>query len=233
MKGKDTEMDSILNVKKLQKSKGKKIILLDVNIELHRGEIVGFIGANGAGKTTTMKCLMDLYSYKGKIEKENIKVGALIEEPCFYPYMSGLRNLKIDSMYYKDISANRVEDLIRELDMSQYIGQKVKKYSLGMKQRLGLAFALMNDPDVIILDEPMNGLDPQGVMVLRNTLKKLAHEKGKAILISSHILSEMQVLCDRFVFIKNGCTFEEKSNDDLEKKYMKIMEKEVDLCLDL
>ena len=223
----------ILETKELCKQYHKQTVLKNINMRIPKGCVYGLLGANGAGKTTTMKCLMDLYSYKGKIEKENIKVGALIEEPCFYPYMSGLRNLKIDSMYYKDISANRVEDLIRELDMSQYIGQKVKKYSLGMKQRLGLAFALMNDPDVIILDEPMNGLDPQGVMVLRNTLKKLAHEKGKAILISSHILSEMQVLCDRFVFIKNGCTFEEKSNDNLEKKYMKIMEKEVDLCLDL
>ena len=226
-------MESILSVNNLQKRKGKKIILKDVNIELHRGEIVGFIGANGAGKTTTMKCMMDLYSYNGNIEKENIKVGALIEEPCFYPYMSGFRNLKIDSMYYKDISADRVDELVKELDMSQYIRQKVKNYSLGMKQRLGLAFALMDDPDVIILDEPMNGLDPQGVMVLRNTLKKLAHEKNKAILISSHILSEMQVLCDRFLFIKDGCTFEEKPDDNLEKKYMEIMEEEMDLCLNL
>ena len=226
-------MNSILSIKKLHKTKRGKKILSDVNIELYRGEIVGFIGANGAGKTTTMKCMMNLYSYEGQIEKRNIKVGALIEEPCFYPYMSGIRNLKIDSMYYKDVSVKRIEEIVKELDMSEYIGQKVKRYSLGMKQRLGLAFALMDDPDVIVLDEPMNGLDPQGVVVLRNTLKKLAHEKNKAILISSHILSEMQVLCDRFVFIKDGCTFEMQTDDDLEKKYMEIMEESMNLCLNL
>ncbi|WP_051563334.1 ABC transporter ATP-binding protein [Butyrivibrio sp. LB2008] len=226
-------MEPLLSIKNLHKSKKGKNILSDVNIELHKGEIVGFIGANGAGKTTTMKCMMGLYSFEGKIEKGEIKVGALIEEPCFYPYMSGIRNLKIDSMYYKDVSKKRIEDIVKELDMSQYIGQKVKRYSLGMKQRLGLAFALMDDPDVIILDEPMNGLDPQGVVVLRNTLKKLAHEKNKAILISSHILSEMQVLCDRFVFIKDGRTFDIQTDDDLEKKYMEIMEEGMELCLNL
>ncbi len=226
-------MDSILSIKNIHKQKKKKIILRDVNINLNRGEIVGFIGANGAGKTTTMKCMMGLYSYEGVVKKENIKIGALIEEPCFYPNMSGMRNLKIDSMYYKDIPATRVDEIVKELDMSEYIGHKVKGYSLGMKQRLGLAFALLDDPDVIILDEPMNGLDPQGVVVLRNTLKKLAHEKNKAILISSHILSEMQVLCDRFVFIKDGCTFDVQTEDNLEKKYMEIMEEEMDLCLDL
>ncbi len=226
-------MKSVLSVKKLKKAKGKKVILRDINMELMEGEILGLVGANGSGKTTTMKCLTDLYSYQGSIEKGDIKIGTLIEEPCFYPYMSGYRNLKLDGMYYKDLPDKRVEELIKELDMSSYIHQKVRKYSLGMKQRLGLALALMNDPDVLILDEPMNGLDPQGVMQLRNTLKKLAHEKGKSILVSSHILSEMQVLCDRFIFIKDGCSFEEEANDNLEKRYMEIMQEEIDLCLNL
>lgn len=220
-------------VKDLNKSKKKKRILQNVNMELYKGEILGFIGANGAGKTTTMKCIMGLYSYQGTIAKENVKIGALIEEPCFYPNMSGLVNLKIDSMYYKDMPKNRVNELVQELEMEKYIKQKVKSYSLGMKQRLGLALSLMDDPDVLILDEPMNGLDPHGVLVLRNTLKKLAHEKNKAVLVSSHILSEMQMLCDRFVFIKDGCTFEQNVEDDLEEKYMEIMEEEKDVCLDL
>lgn len=228
-------MEKIMNIKNLVKTKGKKEILHSVSFEVGRGEVVGFLGANGAGKTTTLKCILGLYHYKGVIEvkgldirkdKEKVSrlVSGMIEEPCFYPNMTGMENLKINTMYYgKEYSCN-IDNVVSRLNLENYINHKVKTYSLGMKQRLGIALALVNEPEVILLDEPMNGLDPDGIMELRELLIHLAHEEEKTVLVSSHILSEMQMLCDKVIFIKNGSIVgSENVSDNLEEQYMTVM----------
>lgn len=228
-------MNKAVEIRNLSKTKGKKKILQDVNMEINRGEIVGFLGANGAGKTTTLKCITGLYHYSGEIridgkdlKKEYRKassiISALIEEPCFYPNMSGMENLKINRMYYDEISQEEIKKIVHELKLKDYICDKVKTYSLGMRQKLGIALALSSDPEILLLDEPMNGLDPDGIRELRELLIRLAHEREKAILVSSHILSEMQMLCDRVIFIKNGVIVgNEKTGEDLEERYMRVM----------
>lgn len=221
---------AVLTVDNVTKQKGKYRILKGICFKVERGEIVGFIGANGAGKTTTMKCIMDLCSYGGNIDTDGVgmeKISALIEEPSFYKNMSGKENLEINRLYYNDVDSDRCDELIKSLEMEKYIDRKVKHYSLGMKQRLGLAIALLNNPDILLLDEPMNGLDPDGVMQLRNLLGRLAHEEKKAILVSSHILAEMQNLCDRAIFIKDGIIVgEEEPLSNLEQRYIQIMGRE-------
>ena len=222
-----------LIVKNVSKVKGKKHILKRINLELKRGEVLGFLGANGAGKTTTLKCILGLCHFEGEIKiagldtkKESGRVSrmisGLIEEPCFYPDMTGLENLKINMMYYGIPSKRRMDEIITDLKMTHFINDKVKTYSLGMRQRLGIALALSSEPEIILLDEPMNGLDPDGIKELRELLITLAHKEGKAILVSSHILSEMQMLCDRVVFIRSGeIVGNESVGSNLEERYMK------------
>ncbi|MCR5584212.1 MAG: ATP-binding cassette domain-containing protein [Lachnospiraceae bacterium] len=226
----------------LSKKKGNKTILHEVSFEVYKGEIVGFLGANGSGKTSTMKCIAGLYEFDGEIRimgkdakkersKCNGQIASLIEEPCFYPNLSGLKNLKINAAYFPGVTDKVISGIVDTLHMKGYIDRKVKTYSLGMKQRIGLAMAMLNDPDVIMLDEPMNGLDPAGIMDLRNMLIKLAHEQNKAVFISSHILTEMQMLCDRVVFLSEGRTMgTEKVGEDLEKQYMDVMKGEAKAC---
>lgn len=228
-------MEKAIKVTDLVKCKGNNEILHHVNFEIAKGEITGFLGANGAGKTTTMKCILNLCSYKGKIEingknalKEHQKVSCmvsgLIEEPCFYLNMTGIENIKLNMMYYGKISQNKLDKVISELHLDDFIHRKVKSYSLGMKQRLGIALALINEPEILLLDEPMNGLDPSGIRDLRELLIKLAHGQGKAVFVSSHILSEMQMLCDRVIFIKEGSVVgNEVVGDNLEEQYMVMM----------
>lgn len=228
-------MKPAIEVVNLEKKKGKKRILHNINFNIHQGEVVGFLGANGAGKTTTLKCIMGLYDYEGTIEvlgqdikKEHEevckKINGLIEEPCFYPYLSGMQNLTIHAMYYDKIKKKKIKEVISLLKMEEFIRDKVKSYSLGMKQRLGIALALINEPDIILLDEPMNGLDPDGIRELRELLKKMAHQDNKAIFVSSHILSEMQMLCDRVIFIQKGkIVGNESVGENLEEQYMTIM----------
>lgn len=228
-------MEKILEIHDLVKRKGRKEILHHVSFEIKRGEIVGFLGANGAGKTTTLKCILGLYRYEGTInlngenilhnhERTGNTISGLIEEPCFYPNITGMQNIKIHRDYYGKIQEEHINKIVATLHMEDFINRKVKSYSLGMKQKLGLALSLVNDPALILLDEPMNGLDPDGIKDLRELLIKLAHENQKAVLVSSHILSEMQMLCDRVIFINAGSIVsEEKVSANLEAQYMSVM----------
>lgn len=231
----EQELEKTIEVMDLIKYKGKRKILHDVSFDLKKGEVVGFLGANGAGKTTTLKCIMGLYDYKGKIKINGMDalkkrrevsqiISGLIEEPSFYPNLTGMENLKINMMYYGKYSREKLENIVALLKIGDFVQQKVKSYSLGMKQRLGIAFTLVNEPEIILLDEPMNGLDPDGIKDLRELLIKMAHENGKTILVSSHILSEMQLLCDRVIFIKKGVIVGNESiSDHLEERYMRVM----------
>ena len=180
----------------------KKKALENITCELTSGEIVGLVGPNGAGKTTLMKALLGFTKTKsGTIEAQEKSMTGLIEQPGLYPFMTGFDHLKMFSTDQK--ATSQIDQLIRILDLTDFINQKTKDYSLGMKQRLGIALALLNRPDVVVLDEPMNGLDPYSVKLLKNTL--ITYRKlGTTFLVSSHILSELEQIVDRVLLVKSG-----------------------------
>ena len=210
------EKPVVLEVLGLKKRIGLKTIVEDITFDMHEGEIIGLLGPNGSGKTTIMRMMVgltkiskgDVYCFekplglgKNAMLKE---VGSMIETPEFYNYMSGWSNLKqIARVCGKKVTRARMKELVEFVGLSKVIKKKVKTYSLGMRQRLGLAQALLNDPKILILDEPVNGLDPQGVQDFRNKLKEIA-ATGVSILISSHLLDEIEKLCDRVIVIEKG-----------------------------
>lgn len=212
-------MKKLLECQNLYKSFGKKQILKDVSFEIDEGDILAFIGPNGSGKTTTIKLILGLQSIdKGKVTingfdvkkdfvKSIEKVGAIVENPDTYMYLTGWQNLKLTANLYKDVSDEKIKEIVKLVDLEGRINDKVSKYSLGMRQRLGIARALINEPNVLILDEPTNGLDPEGIKDLRNLLKKLAKE-GLGILISSHNLAELESFCNKVLIIDNGTIIE-------------------------
>ena len=207
---------TIVKVDKINKSFGKKHILHDVSFEINEGEILGFIGPNGAGKTTTIKLMLGLqsidsgtvtingYDIVKNFEKAIAGVGAIIESPDLYMYLSGKQNLKLIANLYGGISKEELNELIKLVGLENRINDKVSKYSLGMRQRLGIAAALINKPNVLFLDEPTNGLDPEGIIEIRDLIVKLAKEKNMAILISSHNLSELDNFITDACIIQNG-----------------------------
>jgi ABC transporter, ATP-binding protein len=210
------ESPVVLEVLGLKKRIGLKTIVEDITFDMHEGEIIGLLGPNGSGKTTIMRMMVgltkatkgDVYCFekplglgKSAMLKE---VGAMIETPEFYNYMSGWSNLKqMARVCGKKVTRARMKELVEFVGLSKVIRKKVKTYSLGMRQRLGLAQALLNDPKVLILDEPVNGLDPQGVQDFRNKLKEIA-ATGVSILISSHLLDEIEKVSDRIIVIEKG-----------------------------
>lgn len=208
--------EPVLDVKNISKKRGKTPILKDVNFSIGKGEICGFVGRNGAGKTTLMKIITSmLFQDEGEIiicgknlkteREEALKnIGAVIETPEMYGYLTGRQNLNYIASMLKDVTKDDIEEAIRYSNLGDKIDEKVKKYSLGMKQRLGLAQALIGDISLLILDEPTNGLDPLGVVELENTINTLVKEKGVSVFISSHILSEIENICTKVVFIDNG-----------------------------
>lgn len=212
-------MEKILECKNLCKKFGKKQILKDVSFEIDEGDILAFIGPNGSGKTTTIKLILGLqgidrgsvlingYNIEKDFVKAIEKVGAIVENPDTYMYLSGWDNLKFTANMYKNISDEKIKEIVKLVDLDTRIHDKVSKYSLGMRQRLGIARALINNPNVLILDEPTNGLDPEGIKDLRNLLKKLAKE-GMGILISSHNLAELESFCNKVLIIDNGTIIE-------------------------
>lgn len=210
----------VLKCENLYKSFGKKQIIKDLSLEIYEGDILGFIGPNGSGKTTTIKMILGLQSInKGKvtingydIEKDFVKaiskVGSIVENPDMYMYLSGKKNLELIARMYKGVTKKRIAEVIKLVKLENRIKDKVSKYSLGMRQRLGIAGALLNNPNILILDEPTNGLDPEGIKELRNILKDLAVKENKAILISSHNLAELESFCNKVCVIKNGQVIE-------------------------
>lgn len=193
-----------------------KRIINDFSVTINKGEIFGLLGPNGAGKTTLIKLIVGLiFPTKGDIlingnsvnkdfKKAIVEVGALVENPALYPNLSGYKNLQIFANMYKGISKKDIDEIVDKLAMKDFIKKKTNQYSLGMKQRLGIAIALLNKPSILILDEPTNGLDPQGILELRSNLKKLSEKDGMCVIVSSHMLSEMELTCDRFAIINKG-----------------------------
>lgn len=210
---------NILEVKNVTKKIGKREILHDASFSIKEGSIVGLVGPNGAGKSTLIKTILGLYrihhgevliggySVKKEYEKALESVGTIIESPDMYSNLSGLKNLEIYAKMYRIKELSSIMEVVRKLKLEKRIKEPVKNYSLGMKQRLGIAQAILHHPKLLILDEPTNGLDPRGIYELRELLINLKKE-GTTILISSHILSEIEQVCDQIIMIDEGTIVE-------------------------
>ena len=211
------------------KNFNKKKILKDVSFKIKKGDILGFIGPNGSGKTTTIKLILGLnsidsgnvtingFDIKKDFESAIKGVGAIVENPDMYMYLSGYENLKLVANMY-NVSSSKIDEVVKLVKLEGRIKDKVSKYSLGMRQRLGIAQALINSPNLLILDEPTNGLDPEGIKELRDLLKNLAKKENIAVLISSHNLAELDSFCNKVCIIQNGTIIESNEVKKLKKE---------------
>lgn len=228
-----------LKTKGLTKEYGKFKALDNVDMTVFRGDIYGLIGRNGAGKTTIMKTITGLtnptsglYEVFGQgkenSQKTKRRVGCLIENPAFFGNLTGWQNLKYYCKLKGIVSDDKILESLRLVDLEEAKDKKFKTYSLGMKQRLGIALAIMDDPDFIILDEPINGLDPIGISKLRDTFKMLNKERNLTIMISSHILSELYAVANRFMFIDHGSVIKEITKEELDDECSRCLVVKVD-----
>ncbi|HIW33072.1 MAG TPA: ABC transporter ATP-binding protein [Candidatus Paenibacillus intestinavium] len=206
----------ILTVDQLTKKIGQQTLVDQLSFQARKGEIVGLLGPNGAGKTTTIRMIVGLIkmtsgdvfiqgkSIRSQFTEAIRHVGAIVENPEFYSYMTGLDNLKQYQRMSEGVTEERMQQVVKLVGLTEAMNKKVKAYSLGMRQRLGIAQALLHNPSILILDEPTNGLDPAGIREMRDYLKQIAAVEGIAILVSSHLLSEMELMCSRVVVIQQG-----------------------------
>ena len=202
-----------IKVRNVCKTINAKKILHNISFDVYEGEIVGLVGPNGAGKSTLLKVMSGLYNFeegeiryfeydlKHDFEKAMSIIGTLIEEPNLYKNLSGRNNLKLFKSMFKDVDDETINEIVRIVEMEKYLGRKFKTYSLGMKERLAIASALINKPKILLLDEPTNGLDPLGVKNIMNILKGMSNT---TIIISSHMLKEIESICTKIIFINNG-----------------------------
>lgn len=204
-------MDNVLTIRNLTKDFGRLRAVNNLNLEVNKGQVFGMLGPNGSGKTTTLGMLMGVvnptsgsFSWFGQPPTHHLrrKVGAVLEHPIFYPYLSGQRNLELMAMI-KQAPFENISKVLELVELSSRKDDKYKTYSLGMKQRLAIASALLNDPIVLILDEPTNGLDPMGIAEIRDIIKRIALD-GKTIILASHLLDEVQKVCTHFAVLKKG-----------------------------
>ncbi|HZK56141.1 MAG TPA: ABC transporter ATP-binding protein [Desulfosporosinus sp.] len=225
----------VVQFKNIKKKIGKKMIIDDISFEVNAGEIFGFLGPNGAGKTTTIRMLFGLisitegeilingFSIKHDFEKAIESVGGIVENPEMYQYLTGYNNLVHYARMYGNITKERINEVVALVGLDQRVKDKVKTYSLGMRQRLGLAQALLHKPSLIVLDEPTNGLDPAGIHEFRAHLRMLAEKENIAIMVSSHQLSEMELMCDRIGIIQNGKLLDIQTVNDFLSKDEVVM----------
>lgn len=223
-----------LKTNKLTKKYNSFVALNNADITVYKGDIYGIIGRNGAGKTTLMKTITDIttatsgeyevFSKSGSAYKnEKNRVGCLIENPAFFENMTAYQNLKYYCIQKGITNYKRIDEVLETVNLTEAKDKKFKKFSLGMKQRLGIALAILDNPDLVVLDEPINGLDPIGISELRNTFHKLNEERGLTIMISSHILSELYAVANRFVFIEKGEVIKEMTKEELDNECAKCI----------
>lgn len=227
--------DLVIETKQLTKIYGEQTAVSKVNLHVKKGRVYGLLGRNGAGKTTIMKMILGLASItsgevdvfgkniKGREKRVYPRIGAIIETPGFYPNLTGTENLEIFAKLRGTAAPHAVKNALEIVGLPYKDKKLFSKYSLGMKQRLGIANAILHDPELLILDEPTNGLDPIGIAEVRDFIKELSAVQGKTILISSHILSEISLLADDIGIINNGVLLEESSMRELEKKNRKYI----------
>lgn len=208
--------EAVLQLRNVTKTIGRRTIVNDLSFDIPAGEVFGFLGPNGAGKTTTIRMIVGLISMtKGEITVKGVSVrkqfeqamthiGAIVENPEMYKFLTGYQNLVHFARRHSGVTKQRIDEVVQLLGLQNRIHEKVKRYSLGMRQRLGVAQAILHKPSVLILDEPTNGLDPAGIRELRDYLRKLSQEEGLSVIVSSHLLSEMELMCDRVAIIQGG-----------------------------
>ena len=225
--------DYLIETKQLTKIYGEQAAVKNINLHVKRGKIYGLLGRNGAGKTTTMKMLLGLTQptsgevkiwgkpLRGNDKKLLPRIGSLIESPGFYPNLTATENLRIFATLRGVPNRNAIKDALDLVGLPYKDKKLFSQYSLGMKQRLAIALAVMHDPELLILDEPINGLDPIGIAEVRSFIRELCDARGKTILISSHILSEISLLADDVGIIDHGTVLEEESLEELEQKSSK------------
>ncbi|TFE02186.1 ABC transporter ATP-binding protein [Jeotgalibacillus salarius] len=210
-------MKTVVEIKNVKKRIGRKEIIHGISTKLYPGEVFGFLGPNGAGKTTMIRMMVGLtkvsegqilingHSITTDFEKAVRHVGGIIENPEMYKHLTGYQNLRqYERLFPEKLPAERVDEVVKLVGLEKRIHEKVKGYSLGMRQRLGIAQALLHKPSLLILDEPTNGLDPAGIREIRQYIRRIAKEEQMAVFVSSHLLSEMQLMCDRIGIIQNG-----------------------------
>lgn len=217
----------LLELTEVTKRIRSRTLVNQLSLKVEAGEVFGFLGPNGAGKTTTIRMIVGLIQpSSGKIRIDGLdnrthfeealsRIGAIVENPEMYKYLSGYRNLIHFARMHPGVTKERIEEVVRLVGLKERIHHKVKTYSLGMRQRLGVAQALLHRPKVLILDEPTNGLDPAGIRELRDYLRHLARTEGLAVIVSSHLLSEMELMCDRVAIIDKGELIDVRSVKDL------------------
>jgi len=226
----------VIETKKLTKKYGHETAIHDVDLHVRKGRIYGLLGRNGAGKTTTMKLLLGLTDptagevllwekpLRGNEKKVLPRIGSMVEGPGFYPNLTGTENLRIFATLRGVPTANAVENALRLVGLPYRDKKLFSQYSLGMKQRLAIALAVMHDPELLILDEPINGLDPIGIAEVRAFIRELCDQRGKTVLISSHILSEVALLADDIGIIDHGALLEEGSLAELERRNSRFVQ---------
>lgn len=210
------DQQAVVSLRNVTKRIGKTTIIDNLTFEVPKGEIFGFLGPNGAGKTTTIRMMVGLMkisqgeiliqgkSIKSEFEQAIRHVGAIVENPEMYKFLSGYRNLVHYARMVPGVTKERIDEVVKLVKLEDRIHDKVKKYSLGMRQRLGVAQAMLHKPSLLILDEPTNGLDPAGIRELRDYLRHLTREEGITVIVSSHLLSEMELMCDRIAILQRG-----------------------------
>ena len=208
--------EAVLQLRNVTKRIGIRNIVDNLTFDVPAGEVFGFLGPNGAGKTTTIRMIVGLISMtkgeayikgvsvKKDFERAMTHVGAIVENPEMYKYLTGYQNLVHFARRHAGVTKARIDEVVAMLGLQNRIHEKVKRYSLGMRQRLGVAQAILHRPSLLILDEPTNGLDPAGIRELRDYLRKLTKEEGISVIVSSHLLSEMELMCDRVAIIQGG-----------------------------
>lgn len=220
-------MELILKTENLSKKFKNRYAVNNVNMTVNKGDVYGFLGPNGAGKTTSLKMMLgflnptngDVFIYdksiKEKREEALTCVGAMIESPKFYENLTGRKNLQVIAELYGQDTKNRIDEVLEIVEMGEAANKKVKEYSLGMKQRLGIARAFINNPELIILDEPTNGLDPYGMKSIRELIVKLAKKYNKTFIVSTHLLNEVEQMCNKVGIIHNGNLIKEMDMEEL------------------
>ncbi|TFD92380.1 ABC transporter ATP-binding protein [Jeotgalibacillus sp. R-1-5s-1] len=231
---------TVVELKNVTKQIRSKKIIDNISFNVYSGEVFGFLGPNGAGKTTTIRMIVGLMKLSdgdviidGKSIKTDFEgavqhVGAIVENPEMYKFMSGYKNLVHYARMYKGISKDKIDEVVKLVGLEKRINDKVKTYSLGMRQRLGIAQSLLHDPKVLILDEPTNGLDPAGIREIRDYIRKLAKERDMAVIVSSHLLSEMEMMCDRIGIIQDGKLVDVQTVNDFMSEQTQVFKLEVE-----
>lgn len=233
-------MDTLVEIQNVTKTIKGRTIIDSLSFNVNKGEVFGFLGPNGAGKTTTIRMIVGLigmtsgdikilgHSIKTDFEQAIRHVGGIVENPEMYKFMSGYQNLIHYARMSQGVTKEKIAETVEFVGLTDRIHDKVKTYSLGMRQRLGLAQCLLHDPKILILDEPTNGLDPAGIREIRDHVRKLAREKDMAVIVSSHLLSEMEMMCDRIGIIQQGKLIDVQLMTDFVQGNEKIYEIEAE-----